>query len=493
MAGVSERRAPGWTALAGAGLAAFLAAIVALGVLGVDAAWAQSVSLATLGSTYTQDFDALSNVAGSTTNNLTIPGWDMTESGGGVRDNEQYAVDTGASTTGDTYSYGAPGSTDRALGGLRNGTLIPLFGASFTNNTGSTITSIDVAYAGEEWRLGTAGRTDQLNFEYSTDATSLETGTWASVTGLNFVTPDTTTVGAKNGNAAASRTSLSASISGLSIAAGATVWIRWTDQDATGANDGLAVDDFSLTPQGDPPLPEADLAVTKTDGVSVATPGGFTTYTITASNAGPSDVVGAMVADAFAASLTGTWTCVGAGGGTCTASGSGNINDSVNLPAGGSVTYTVSAVIASAATGTLSNTATVSAPAGVSDPTPGNNSATDTDTLAPAADLAVTKTDGVSVGDAGRRRDVHDYGVQRGPVQCPGRDGGRCVCGESDWDVDVRGCGGWYLYRERVGEHQRFGQSARWWVGDVHGERGDRFGGDGDAVEHGDCECPGRC
>ena len=130
--------------------------------------------------------------------------------------------------------------------------------------------------------------------------------------------------------------------------------------------------------------PAADLAVTKTDGVSVATPGGGVTYTITASNAGPSNAPGAMVADAFAASLTGTWTCVGAGGGTCTASGSGNINDSVNLPAGGSVTYTVSAVIASAATGTLSNTATVSAPAGVSDPTPGNNSATDTDTLTPA-------------------------------------------------------------------------------------------------------------
>ena len=64
------------------------------------------------------------------------------------------------------------------------------------------------------------------------------------------------------------------------------------------------------------------------------------TYTITASNAGPSNATGATVADTFPASLTATWTCVGAGGGTCTASGSGNINDTVNLPAGGSVTYT---------------------------------------------------------------------------------------------------------------------------------------------------------
>src|SRR5205085_11686050 len=99
----------------------------------------------------------------------------------------------------------------------------------------------------------------------------------------------------------------------------------------------------------------ADLAITKTDGVTTATPGGSVTYTITASNAGPSNAPGSTVADTFPASLTCTWTCVGAGGGTCTAAGSGNINDTVNLPAGGSVTYTVSATVSAAATGSLSN------------------------------------------------------------------------------------------------------------------------------------------
>ncbi len=147
--------------------------------------------------------------------------------------------------------------------------------------------------------------------------------------------------------------------------------------------------------------PQADLAITKTDGVTTANAGGSVTYTITASNAGPSNATGATVADTFPASLTCTWTCVGAGGGTCTASGSGNINGTVNLPAGGSVTYTASCTISAAATGTLSNTATVTAPAGVTDPTPGNNSATDTDTLGASADLAITKTDGVTTANAG--------------------------------------------------------------------------------------------
>ncbi|WP_305118995.1 hypothetical protein [Tahibacter harae] len=147
--------------------------------------------------------------------------------------------------------------------------------------------------------------------------------------------------------------------------------------------------------------PSANLGITKTDGVTTATPGGSVTYTITASNAGPSNAPGSTVADTFPASETCTWTCVGAGGGTCTASGSGNISNTVNLPAGGSVTYTASCAISAAATGTLSNTATVAAPAGVTDPTPGNNSATDSDTLNASADLAITKTDGVTTATPG--------------------------------------------------------------------------------------------
>jgi uncharacterized repeat protein (TIGR01451 family) len=154
----------------------------------------------------------------------------------------------------------------------------------------------------------------------------------------------------------------------------------------------IGADEFGLS---------ADLAITKTDGVTTAVPGGSVTYTITASNAGPDIASGASVTDVFPAGLTATWTCVGAGGGTCTASGSGNISDTVNLPVGGSVTYTASAVISPAATGTISNTATITTPSGVGDPNTANNSATDTDTLSPQSDLAITKTDGVTTVNQG--------------------------------------------------------------------------------------------
>ena len=128
--------------------------------------------------------------------------------------------------------------------------------------------------------------------------------------------------------------------------------------------------------------PTADLSISKTDGVGSVSPGGSTTYTITAFNAGPNVANGATVVDTMPAALTGvTWTCVGVGGATCTAAGSGNINDTVNLPVTGSVTYTVNATVSPSATGEVSNTATVTAPEGVSDPDPANNSATDVDTV----------------------------------------------------------------------------------------------------------------
>jgi hypothetical protein len=129
-------------------------------------------------------------------------------------------------------------------------------------------------------------------------------------------------------------------------------------------------------------------------------PGASVTYTIVMSNSGPSDAVGASVADSLPRRRSRPRTApTGSGGATgFTAAGAGNIADTVNLPAGASITYTVTATISSSATGSLSNTATVSPAAGTTDPTPGNNSATDTDTLTITVDLSVTKTDGGTSG-----------------------------------------------------------------------------------------------
>ncbi len=179
------------------------------------------------------------------------------------------------------------------------------------------------------------------------------------------------------------------------IAASATGTLVNTATVTSGTGDPVsgnnsATDNDNLTP-------ETDLAITKSDGATTEVPGTPVTYTIAVTNGGPSDAVAATVTDNFPATLSGvSWTCVGANGGSCPASGGGNINALVTLPAAGgaSVTFTATGNIASSATGTLANTTTVAAGAGATDPAPSNNSATDSDTLTPQSDLAMTKTDG---------------------------------------------------------------------------------------------------
>lgn len=157
--------------------------------------------------------------------------------------------------------------------------------------------------------------------------------------------------------------------------------------------------------------PIADVSVTKSNGASSVTPGQTTIYTIVASN--PGTTTGATLTDTFPAALTCTWTCAGSGGATCTPSGTGSINDSVNLPSGGAVTYTATCAIAAGAVGTLSNTATVTAT--VFDPNPGNNSATDTDPIVPAANLGITKGNGTSTVTPGSNTTYEIVASNAGP------------------------------------------------------------------------------
>ena len=200
------------------------------------------VTITSTTTAYTQNFNTLNATAGTST---TIPtGWKLLETG--TNANTSYTTDAGSSTTGDTYSYGTGTNTERAFGTLRSGSLISTLGVQIKNSTGQTITSLIISYTGEQWRCGTAGRTDQLDFQYSLNATSLSTGTWVDNNNLDFVSPSTTSTGAKDGNAAANRTVKSTVITGLSIAANAIFWLRLNDADASGADDGLAMDDFSI-------------------------------------------------------------------------------------------------------------------------------------------------------------------------------------------------------------------------------------------------------
>ena len=250
-------------ALVGTGLAAPLPFATGTAL----AAGSGSVSLTTVNVAVNEGFDTLAAVG---TTNTTLPtGWFLHEAGTSANNNDAYAAGTGSNTAGDTYSFGAAGIAERAFGTLLSGTLTPTIGASFTNDTGQQLTGLDIAYTGEEWRLGAIDRgADRLDFQYSLDATGLTTGTWTDVDALDFATPNLVgPVGARDGNAAGNRMLVAGVVSNLAIAPGATVWIRWTDFNASSSDDGLAVDAFSLTPRSQDSPP----AVTVTSPIDGAT------------------------------------------------------------------------------------------------------------------------------------------------------------------------------------------------------------------------------
>ncbi|MHB8882890.1 MAG: beta strand repeat-containing protein, partial [Thermodesulfovibrionales bacterium] len=143
-----------------------------------------------------------------------------------------------------------------------------------------------------------------------------------------------------------------------------------------------------------------DLMISKSDGGSSAVPGGTIAYTLSYSNIGGQGAAGVLIAETVpadttfnAGASTAGWSCAnGSPGGTaCTLTIGG-------LAAGGSglVTFAVT-VVNPVAAGVvqIANTATI-ADDGTNggDPTPGNNSGSDTTPVDAAPDLTISKSDG---------------------------------------------------------------------------------------------------
>ncbi|MCX7744202.1 MAG: T9SS type A sorting domain-containing protein [Flavobacteriales bacterium] len=185
------------------------------------------------------------------TSNTTIPrGIYFFEQG--TNANAFYRADDGTQTTGDSYSYGSTSNNERAFGSLTTGNLTPNFlGAKLINNTGSHVNALQIDYVGEQWRKGGNTANDKLMFEVSVDATSLNTGTWTAFSVLDFVAlQQGGTATSLDGNNPVNRQIFSEEITGFgTIAPGGTAWIRWRDVDVTGSDDGLAIDDLTITPK----------------------------------------------------------------------------------------------------------------------------------------------------------------------------------------------------------------------------------------------------
>ncbi len=142
----------------------------------------------------------------------------------------------------------------------------------------------------------------------------------------------------------------------------------------------------------------ADLSITKTDGVTTVVSGSSTTYTLTVTNNGPSPVTGAILADPAVAGLTKTVVACAAAPGQCVTPPTvveleGGTFALPTLDPGHPYALSVTVTV-TAASGNVTNTASVAAPGGATDPNASNDSASDTDTVTvvPAPGLTLAKS-----------------------------------------------------------------------------------------------------
>ena len=331
---------------------------------------------------------------------MTVTGVDDTLDDGDVA----YSIVTAPATSADVI-YNNVNAADVAVTNTDNDTTSDLAvtksnGVAAVTAGGSTTYTVVVSNAGPG---GVVGAT-------VTDAApaNVTFGTWTCVASSGSTCPATGTGNiAATVNLPAGGTATFTVPATISSAASGTVINTATASvpsgtiDPTPANNS-AVDTDSVTPA---PLPTADLSVTKTNGVTLVSAGTTTTYTVVVSNAGPDGANNAILTDPAATGLTKTTVvCAASGGATCPANPTvAQVEAGIpipGLPFGGSVTFTIGATV-TAAGGSVTNTATVIAPAGVNDPTPSNNSASDTDSAGTTVDISLTMTDGTTSVTAG--------------------------------------------------------------------------------------------
>jgi uncharacterized protein len=270
--------------------------ILTLMLLALPVQSAQAVSLTTLGTPITQNFDTLatSGATNTWTDDSTLLGlyaqFSLQPTNPTI-----YIANAGSTSNGAIYSFGTGTSTERAFGSVASGTPGNIFYAlKLTNNTGSTITSLDIDYIGEQWRNGGNTSAQQLDFQYQvaspgtiTDANAPSTG-WTDFNTLDFVSP---TVGATavalDGNTAANQTAKSANLP-VTVSGGQEIWLRWMDTNDAGNDHGLAIDDFSVTANGGSETPNLSV----NDVTQAETNSGTTTFTFTVSLSAPAGAGG---------------------------------------------------------------------------------------------------------------------------------------------------------------------------------------------------------
>jgi len=245
---------------------------------------------------YTNDFNSYTSIA-------TLPtGWTNGGTGGFI------GSGTGSGTGGGFYSfYPSCCSGDRALGALHSGSATGYYQVTFTNTTGSTITSLTISYDFEQYRAAGNNTGWTTLFNGASNAALSASGVTSGVTtGVPYVETRTAT------------------LTGLSIAAGASFYIKWTVNDASGSDNPVAIDNFKMCVPGN----AFDVTASNTSPVSAPAPvtlsasatGGTATYTYSwAGPVGFSSISSSPVINPSSVANSGTYTATVTDAVGCTA------------------------------------------------------------------------------------------------------------------------------------------------------------------------------
>lgn len=226
-----------------------------------------ALSISTTAFTYSQDFDSLptANTGSFTwTDDSTLLGWYRRANVNNTTqtlDPDLTDLSAQGSNVGPAAFYNAStaNNSDRAAGfrvdgqsgGLKKGSL----GMVLSNDTGLTLTGFDLGYKGEKWYQAVNETTllvqyavvDSFATDLNGDIDLAQGGTWNDLGSLSW------TVAAGPGNTWTNGTSAgnfneftSISVSGLSIAPGQDLVIRWRIAESGVTRSGLFIDDVSF-------------------------------------------------------------------------------------------------------------------------------------------------------------------------------------------------------------------------------------------------------
>ncbi|MFN4082196.1 MAG: T9SS type A sorting domain-containing protein [Bacteroidia bacterium] len=205
---------------------------------------AQPLIISSTGVPYYENFDSMALTG---TSSRMPQGYLFFETGNAA--NAIYTANPGSANTGDTYSFGVANNTDRAMGSLASGALRSNIGGYFVNATTGFITAVQLAFTMEQWRAGGRTSIDSSEFFYGVNTAGLNParGTWIKQSNLNLISKVLGgTARALVGNDTANQIRYNQQIDNLLLAPGDTLYIRWSDVDVTGSDDGLSIDSLTI-------------------------------------------------------------------------------------------------------------------------------------------------------------------------------------------------------------------------------------------------------